>query len=156
MIMTPFKLQMFASPGIRKDKRNDQELGEDATGFIYTHDYAVLWVADGAPGTNVEFEGSNFNPRKLAKCMGECFETVALKNEIQRTSLDDVFFGKFKAELHNKLVELLKGVDECLRRNKDSRNLDEFLEIKMNGKEKTYIIPWSTTFVGAIIDIKNK
>jgi len=156
MIMTSFKSQMFASPGIRKDKRNNQELGEDATGFVYTHDHALMWIADGAPGTNIKFEWSNFNSRILAKCMGECFETVALKNEIPRTPLDDVFFEEFKAELHRKLSELLKDVDECLKRNKDSRNFDEILEIKINGKEKTYIITWSTTFVGAIIDIKNR
>lgn len=156
MIMRPFKLQMFASPGIRKDKQNDQELGEDATGFIYTHDYAVLWIADGADGTNIEFEGSHFNSRILAQCMGDCFETVALKNEIAKTSLDEVFFCEFTDELHKKLSELLKGVDECLRQNKNSINLDEVLPIKMKDKEKTYSFTWSTTFVGAIIDIENK
>jgi hypothetical protein len=147
---------MFASPGIRKDKRNDQELGEDATGFIYTHDYATLWIADGAPGTNIEFEGSNFNSRILAKCMGECFETVTLKDETPKMPLDEAFFREFIDKLEKKLYELLKDVDKCIRRNKDSLNLDEILEIKMNSKEKTYIITWSTTFVGAIIDIKNK
>lgn len=156
MIMRSFKLQMFASPGIRKDKQNDQELGEDATGFVYTHEYAVLWIADGAPGTNLEFEGSHFNSRTLAQCMGECFETVALKDEIPRTPLDEVFFREFTDELHKKLSELLKGVDECLRQNKDSISLDELLPIKMNGKEKTYSFTWSTTFVGVIIDIENK
>lgn len=153
--MSPFKFQMFASPGIRKDRRNNQELGEDATGFVYAHDWAVLWIADGAPGRNVEFEGSNFNSRILAKCMGECFETVALRYEIPRTPLDDVF-GAFTNELYQKLSELLAGIDECLRQSKDSVNLDDILEVKMNGKEKTYVFKWSTTFVGAIIDIKNK
>lgn len=156
MIMRSFKLQMFASPGIRKDKQNDQELGEDATGFVYTDDYAVLWIADGAPGASIEFEESHFNSRILAQCMGECFEKVVLKDEILRRPLDDIFFREFTDELYKKLSELLNGVDECLRLNKDSINFDELLPIKMKGKEKTYSFTWSTTFVGVIIDIKNR
>lgn len=154
--MTPFKSQMFSSPGTRKNLGNNQELGEDATGFIYTHDYAILWIADGSPGRNLKFEESNFNSRKLAKCMGECFEKVALKDGIPKVPLYDAFFKEFANGLHQKLSELLNGVDDCLRKKKDSVNLDEILEIKMNGKEKTYINIWSTTFIGAIIDMKNK
>lgn len=154
--MTNFESQMFASPGIRKNERNKQELGEDATGFIYTQDYAVLWIADGAPGRKVEFEESNFNSRILAKCTGECFEKVALKVGIPKMPSDEAFFREFTNELHIKLSELLKGMDECLRRKKDSLDLDKILEIKIDNKEKFYIFNWSTTFAGAIIDIKNK
>jgi hypothetical protein len=151
---------MFASPGIRKDKRNDQELGEDATGFMCTDDYAILWIADGAPKANIEFEGSNINSRKLAKCMGECFETVAAKHVKENTQLnnvlDDEFLDKFTNELDKNLSGLLNGVNEYLRRNIDSLNHDEMLEIDINGEEKIDRIKRFTTFVGAIIDAKNK
>lgn len=86
--MKSFEVQMFASPGIRKDERDEQELGEDATGFVVKNNYVVLWVADGAPGTNIrtganiKLEGLNFNSRVLAKYLGSSFETVALKDEI--------------------------------------------------------------------------
>jgi hypothetical protein len=154
--MCAFKVQMFSSPGIRKDKQDDQEFSEDATGFIIIDNYVILWVADGAPGTNIGFEGLNFNSKVLAKCMGECFESVALKDKIPKTQLDEAFVKEFIYELHNKLSTLLKSVHECLKQRKDVVNLDEILEIKMIGKEKTYSLTWSTTFVGVIIDIKNK
>ena len=155
LIMSAFKVQIHTSPGIRKDKQDDQELGEDATGFATSGDYAVLWVADGAPGTKLEFKGLNFGSRILAKYMGECFETVALKNAMPKTPFDDAFVAKFTDELHKQLSVRLADVHTYLKQMKDSVDLDDALEIKIVAGKKNYALSWSATFVGALVDLKN-
>jgi len=148
-------MQMFASPGVRKDDRDNQELGEDATGFIAENDHAVLWIADAAPGMSVNLGNLNFNSRVLAKYVGSCFEATAFKYKTQRPILDEVFCKEFKHELCSELYRYLEIVCDSLKQIEDSLPY-ELLVTKLIGGKKYYFFEWSTTFVGVIIDIKNK
>jgi hypothetical protein len=153
--MSGFKVQMLTTPGVRKDQQDDQELGEDATGFLVKDDYVVLWVADGAPGTKVGFKGYNFGSRVLAKYMGEAFETVALKSYTPGNPFDDAFLDEFTAELRKQLSTRLSNIHTQLSQLKDQVDLDDALEVKFDGNQKSYGLTWTATFVGALVDMKN-
>ena len=153
--MSGFKVQMLTTPGVRKDQQDDQELGEDATGFLVKDDYVVLWVADGAPGTKVGFKGYNFGSRVLAKYMGEAFETVALKSYTPGNPFDDAFLDEFETELRKQLSTRLSNIHTQLSQLKDQVDLDDALEVKFDGNQKSYGLTWTATFVGALVDMKN-
>ena len=146
---------MFASPGIRKDDRNDQELGEDATGFIIKNDYVAVWVADGAPGRKIRLGEVSFNSRILAKYAGDCFEAIAFKYGTPKIPLTKDFSDEFKRELDRKLRAHLNDVHEQFKQMKKSSQYELFSRRVDDGKV-SYVFEWTTTFVGAIINIENK
>jgi Protein phosphatase 2C len=155
IILTYFRMQMFASPGVRKDERNNQELGEDATGFVVENNYAAVWIADGAPGRSIKLGSSNFKSRVLAKYIGSCFEALVFKDEKPRMLLDKGFYEEFKNELDKKLRAHLSIICEQLNQMKNSLSLDIFSKRSIGG-EISYLFEWSTTFAGAVINIENK
>ena len=94
---------MTTAPGIRKNNKDDQELGEDAVGFTSKGKYVVLWVADGAPGQSMIFEDLDFSPRVLAKYVGECFEETVFKNGVAKIPFDKAFVTDFIHTLDEKI-----------------------------------------------------
>ena len=113
--MHTFKVKILTSPGIRKDVKEEQELGEDAAGFVSVNDYAILWIADGAPGTKIKLNGIKFSSRTLAQCMGECFERVTLEDERPKKPLNDEFLVKFVCELRKQLLAKLEDLNKQLQ-----------------------------------------
>lgn len=101
--MGAYKVFMATAPGIRKNSKDDQELGEDAIGFASKGKYVVLWVADGAPGQSMIFEDLDFSPRVLAKYVGECFEETVFKNGVAKIPFDKAFVTDFINTLDEKI-----------------------------------------------------
>jgi hypothetical protein len=157
--MKPYGIQMFSSPGIRKDERNNQEMAEDATGFIVKNNYIVLWVADGAPGSNIrtqaELKGLNFNSRVLAKYLGTCFESIAFKYGIPKAPLDEAFYEEFKVEVQKELFTHLEIIREYLKQKRNQINLDSLPTQTVDGEE-CYSFEWGAAFAAAIIDLENE
>lgn len=157
--MKPFGVQMFASLGVRKDERNEQELGEDATGLVIKNNHAVIWVADGATGVkikaNIKHEGLNFNSRVLAKYLGRCFENMVFKCDPPKTQLDEAFYEDTKNALQSALSVRLESIRKYLSQNKNSISTALFAK-ETKGDEVFYSFEWSATFVGAVIDTENE
>lgn len=139
--MKNFKINIFSSPGLRKDTEYGK-LGEDAVGFLYESDQVILWLADGAPGTEIVIDDElSFGSRLLARYIGECFEETAFKNiepkEVFAKSLENVKY---------RLNDKFKAIFNYLRENKNK------LPIYQDNEKEFYKLDWSVSFVGGIID----
>jgi len=146
--MMPFKVQILTSPGIRKSENEfkEQELGEDAVGFIANEKVIALWIADGAPGNMLYLDGLKLDSRILAKIIGESFESVALNSNY--SSSEDIEF-EFKRQLESKLNNKL---DEIVKKYKDmGRKVEEILEPRIFRGDKSYFMKWSASFLGVIL-----
>jgi len=112
---------------------------------LYEGNYVILWLADGAPGTEIVIYGeSSFGSRSLARYIGECFEETALKNK--NVEPKEVFV-KFLENVKSGLEDKFEDIFDYLREKKDK------LPTCLDDNEKEfYKLDWSVSFVGGIID----
>lgn len=116
---------ILVSAGPRKDKDNDTELGEDATGILNTPTGTYFWILDGTSDSpSIISENEHiFSSRILAQTMNnEIKNLLAIQNN-QKFSLKDILinavdnskkilFERIKSssnELHNKIVTAIKS-----------------------------------------------
>jgi len=141
------RINVFSSPGLRKDPKDPKELGEDAVGFLYEGNHVILWLADGAPGTEIVIDGeSSFGSRSLARYIGECFEETASALKNKNVEPKEVF-AKSLEKVKSMLEDKFEDIFDYLREKKDK------LPTCLDDNEKEfYQLDWSVSFVGGIID----
>lgn len=123
---TYINANILVSAGPRKDKDNDTELGEDATGILNTPQGTYFWILDGTSDSpNIISENKHiFSSRVLAQTMSQNIGDVLTKQSNEsEVSLKEVFMNAVESskkiliewiklapsELHNKIVEAVKS-----------------------------------------------
>lgn len=126
---------ILVSPGPRKDKENDTELGEDATGIISTPKGTFFWVLDGTSDSpSIVDDGTHvFSSRILAQLMNN-----SIRNVIQ----------EFNGESYDLKSILIKSVNqtkiEIIERLK---NTTDEIKTKITDAVNNNLNPYSSTTV---------
>lgn len=122
---TYINANILVSAGPRKDKDNDTELGEDATGILNTPQGTYFWILDGTSDSPNIISGNKhiFSSRVLAQTMNQNIRDVLTKQSNEsEVSLKEVLMNAVESskkilleriksapsELHNKIAEAVK------------------------------------------------
>lgn len=101
---------ILVSPGPRKDKDNDTELGEDATGILNTQYGTFFWILDGTSDSPsiVNDKEHIFSSRILAQLMNKNIREELIQKSNEKINLKEILLSSVESSKKD-LIEKLKN-----------------------------------------------
>jgi hypothetical protein len=119
---------ILVSPGPRKDKDNDTELGEDATGILNTQYGTFFWILDGTSDSPsiVNDKEHIFSSRILAQLMNKNIREELIQKSNEKINLKEILISSVessKKDLIEKLKNSSNDILEKIASNIKSNNI---------------------------------
>lgn len=109
---------ILVSPGPRKDKDNDTELGEDATGILNTQYGAFFWILDGTSDSPsiVNDKEHIFSSRILAQLMNKNIREELIQKSDENINLKELLLNSVESSKRDLMEKLKSSSNDILQK----------------------------------------
>jgi len=109
---------ILVSPGPRKDKDNDTELGEDATGILNTQYGTFFWILDGTSDSPsiVNEKEHIFSSRILAQLMNKNIREELILKSNENINLKELLFNSVESSKRDLMEKLKSSSNDILQK----------------------------------------
>lgn len=109
---------ILVSPGPRKDKDNDTELGEDATGILNTQYGTFFWILDGTSDSPsiVNDKEHIFSSRILAQLMNKNIREELIQKSNENINLKELLLNSVESSKRDLMEKLKSSSNDILQK----------------------------------------